>query len=381
MNLIKSIRRFKKSRDSYQPLIEVSISRGDILHNLRQFQAAFAGLKFAPVLKSNAYGHGLVEVANILDNQGLPFFVIDSLFEARVLHRAGVGTPLLIIGYATIDNINSQKLQKTAFTITSFEQLKQINDKLNRPAVFHLKIDTGMRRQGLLPGELPKAAAIIKNNRLIKLEGLCSHFADADGESDDFSQKQIETWQEAVKTIQALLGQIKYRHLSNSAGADLVNQTDVNVGRLGIGLYGFNLSPRRRLDLRPALEMKSVISSLRPLKPSEPIGYGGSFTALRNMVAATVPVGYTEGLDRRLSSIGALMTSGKPCPILGRVSMNMCSIDVSSVPHPRLEQPVIIISKNPKDPNSLEHMSELCHTIPYELLVHLPTQLKRTVVT
>ncbi len=211
MTFLSALKKLKKSRDPYRPLIEVLIYRDNILHNLRAYQKLCPNVKFAPVLKSNAYGHGLVEVAKILDDynrktltptlsqrergqMSLPFFMVDSLFEARTLRHEGIKTPLLILGYTTAENINHHKLKNTAFAIISLEQLKLIDKNLKRAANFHLKIDTGMRRQGLSPDELPEAIKIIKSNPLIKIEGVCSHLADADNANTDFTKKQIALW-------------------------------------------------------------------------------------------------------------------------------------------------------------------------------------------
>lgn len=378
MSLIQRLKELKKLWDPYRPLIEVLIYQDSLLHNLAQYQNSFPKLQFAPVLKSNAYGHGLLEVARILEPKKLPFFMADSLFEARSLKSQGIKTPLLILGYVTAQNINSQKLNNISFGILSLDQLRLINRNLIKKTSFHLKIDTGMRRQGLLETDLPEAIRLIKSNDKIVLEGLCSHLAEADAASQ-FNQKQISLWNRTVKTFRKEFPKIKYFHLTNSAGADLYADADVNTGRLGLGLYGYNLSPRINLNLKPALEMRSLITTLRQLKKGEAIGYNLTFSAKSDILAATVPVGYTEGLDRRLSGVGALLIEQTRCPILGRVSMNMCSVDVTQIKNPHLEQPVTVISKNPRDPNSVENLARLCNTIPYEILVKIPSYLKRTV--
>ncbi len=364
----------------YETLIEVLVYKDNILHNLRQFQRAYRSVKFAPVIKSNGYGHGLVEIGKILDGQGSPFFMVNSIFEACELRKAKIKTPLLVLGYCTTESINNQKLRNISFGIISLDQLKDINRKIIKPVVFHLKIDTGMRRQGLLPQQLDEAVKIIQKNKFIKVEGMSSHLADADGDTDEFSHKQIALWNSLAKKLPKELPSIKYKHLSNSAGADLNGKIDSNIGRLGISLYGYNFSPRNPLNLKPALEMRSVISSIRKLKKGEKIGYNITFTAPKNMNVATVAGGYHEGLDRRLSSKGFMMVGKTVCPILGRVSMNITSIDISKVSNPRLDMPVTIMSKNPKDPNSVDNIAKLCHTIPYEILVKIPQYLKRVII-
>jgi alanine racemase len=380
MPILNALKKLKKSWDPYQPLIEVRIFRDNILHNLHAFQRAVPRLQFAPVLKSNAYGHGLIEVATILDKEKLPFFMVDSLFEARQLRHEGIKTPVLILGYVTADNVAAARLKDIAFAVISLEQLKIISRTLKRPASFHIKIDTGMRRQGLMPEELDEAITIIKKNKMIALDGICSHLADADGETGDTNLAQIQLWNELVVRLEQELGAIRFQHLTNSAGSDLAPKITANVVRLGIGLYGFNLSPRSALELKPALRMETIISSIRALKPKESVGYNLTFTAPKPMVIATIPVGYTEGLDRRLSNSGAVIVGNVSCPIVGRVSMNMASIDVTKVADARLEQKVTVLSENPNDPNSINSFAKLCQTIPYDLLVHIPAQLKRTVV-
>ncbi len=168
--------------------------------------------------------------------------------------------------------------------------------------------------------------------------------------------------------------------MANTAGAAFAQNIDADVLRLGIGLYGFKFSPHIQIGLKPALGMVSIISSIRTLKPGEGVGYNITFTAGHDMKVATVPVGYTEGFDRRLSGTGSFTVDNIACPILGRVSMNITSIDVSDVPNVHLEQKVNLISPNPTDVNSVENIAKICQTIPYEVLVRIPSYLRRVVI-
>src|SRR3989338_5191951 len=143
--MFKTIIQFiTRPRLKYQPLINVEISRSAILHNFESFRNKYPGLKFAPVLKSNGYGHGLVPVAKILDEQPIVFLIVDSFFEALVLRRAAVRSPILILGYSTAEQIQQKKLKNLSYTIISLEMLEEISRKLTKPVKFHLKIDTGM---------------------------------------------------------------------------------------------------------------------------------------------------------------------------------------------------------------------------------------------
>lgn len=378
MNILKKL---FAPRVEYNPLIEVRVFKDAILHNLNQFQKTYPKIKFAPVLKSNAYGHGLIQVANILDSQNLPFFMVDSFFEALQLKREGIRTKILILGYNRLEQIANNKLKNVSFGVIDFEQLKQITHNLNKPQTFHLKIDTGMHRQGILLEQVTDAIKLIKQNKNFVLEGICTHFAEADGESKEFTEKQIVAWNAVSKNFRSEFSSIAYIHASNTAGSFYTPSLDVNIGRVGIGLFGINQSPFGKLNLKPSLEMISIISSIKHIQAGEKVGYGITFTASQNMVVATVPVGYNEGVDRRLSNTGSFKINAIDCPIVGRVSMNMCSVDVTEISSQlKLEQEVVVISKNPTDQNSVENIAKVCQTIPYEILVHIHAFLKRTVI-
>jgi alanine racemase len=380
-SLIEKIFQYLRSpRVDYQPLIEVRIFRDAILHNLKTFQSAHPRVAFAPVLKSNAYGHGLVEVATILDNKDLPFFMVDSFYEALVLRRAGIKTKILVLGYCRQEQLLKNSLDDISFGIIDLEILKSLSRVLQKPLNIHLKIDTGMHRQGILLSEVSEAINLIKTNNNITLEGICTHFADSDGKDKAFTNEQILTWNNQVKIFKQSFPNIKYTHASNTAGAYYANNIDANVSRLGIGLFGVNTSTFEKLPLLPALEMNSIVSSRKEILEGEKVGYGITFESKSSMVIATVPIGYNEGVDRRLSNKGSYKIKNVYCPLIGRVSMNISTIDVTNVLNVLVEDKVTIISNNREDKNSVENMAKMCDCIPYEILVHIPQHLRRIIV-
>jgi alanine racemase len=285
----------------------------------------------------------------------------------------------LIVGYVSAENISNSKTSNAAFAITSLEQLKKINQSLGKEKKFHLKIDTGMHRQGILPNEIEEAIEIIQNNEFINLEGICSHLADADNNEENFTLMQIEKWQKAVDIIRQNFKTVRFFHLSASAGVKYADKIEGNVARLGLGLYGINPSPFVKLNLKPVLEMQSVVSSVKTIDAGECVGYNATYKADKTMRVATVPVGYFEGIDRRLSNLGFFKIENNFCPIIGRVSMNISSIDITSAPEAKLDSRVVVISHNSQDNNSVENIAKLAHTIPYEILVHIPQHLRRVV--
>ena len=383
MKIFKKLREFKKRFSRHQALVEVLVSKRNLLHNLCEYKRAFPKLQFAPVLKSNAYGHGLLEVAEILDSQNCPFFMVDSIYEALALKQDGIKTKILVAGYTHPENLKNAVTKNVSYTITSLAELQEISKLLKSKKNFHLKIDTGMHRQGILPEEIRNAVEIIKSCKFINLEGLLSHLADADGRDLKFTESQTSEWQRVIKIFQNEFQEIKFFHLANSAGAFFSNGIFANVARLGGGLYGIDAAPNSKhleLDLKPALEIRSCVSSIRSVEANEFIGYNLTYRTLKKMKLATVPLGYFEGVDRRLSNIGKFKINENFCEIAGRVSMNITSIDVTNLPKVQMGDPVTIISRKKDDPNSVENIARQINTDPREILVHIAQHLRRVVV-
>ncbi len=380
MKILNLLRALKRSWSKYRPSVEVLIFADNLIHNLREYQRQYPNLSFAPVLKSNAYGHGLVLVAQILDKENIAFLVVDSLFEAMILRNEDVKSRILVIGYTSAANINNSKLSGVDFAITSLEHLQTIARVITKTKTFHLKIDTGMNRQGILPSQIAGAIKIIQASKYLKLAGVCSHLADADSLDGSFTKLQIKQWQEVVATFKKNFPEIKYYHLSASAGVFYADYLTGSVVRLGIGLYGINASPFVNLDLKPGLRIESIVSSVKTVAAGEGVGYGLTYRTAKPGKIATVPVGYFEGIDRRLSNKGFLKINDYFCPIIGRVSMNITTLDISAVLNISLGDKVVVVSDNQSDKNSVANMAAFAQTIPYEILIHIPPHLRRVVV-
>jgi len=378
MSIFDKLRHFKKTFSLHQPLIEVFVYKENLLHNLREYQSSYPKLQFAPVLKANAYGHGLEQVLDVLKNEDLPFICVDSHFELRTARAHAPNLQFLVIGFSRLESIQKSGFKKTSFTIMSLDQLKQLSAKLSRPRQFHLKLDTGMHRQGILPGQYQEAIKLIQSNPNILLEGLCSHLADPDNQPETL--KQIANWNNAARHFKTTFPEIKYTHLSATGGVSYSNKIDANLVRLGIGFYGNDDYHNGQPNLKPALEMRSLITGTKIINAGEKIGYGLTFTAEKPMNIATVPVGYFEGMDRRLSNQGYFKVNGEFCPLVGRLSMDIATIDITENKNAVFGSEVVVISAQSSDKNSVENISRLCGTIPYDILVHIPQHLRRTVI-
>jgi alanine racemase len=393
--------RLSKRRFPYEPLVTVTISRTRLIHNLHEFMKVAPRGTVAPVLKSNAYGHGLVDVARIIEAERrsdgrakkdhIPFLVVDSFFEAVALRAARVRSPLLIIGYTRPETIARSRLRDVSFTISSIETLRHIAeyqysffDFGGKRISIHLKIDTGMHRQGILPSELHEVSDLLDMNPSIVLKGICSHFSSADDPDPSATESQIHIWNKVAKELHNQYSSLEHIHISNTDGHRYVKECYATVSRLGLGLYGLAdgsvFSPP--LDLKPVMSLETIITGTKKLQRDDTVGYGNTFKAEKEMTIATLPLGYYEGVDRRLSNKGIVLVGPErvPCKIIGRVSMNITVIDVTDIPPVQAGTTVTVISNQPHDPNSVVHMAEMAGTIPYEIAVHVSGLLKKEVI-
>lgn len=373
-----------RRRFPYEPLIVVEISRSRLLHNLSEFKKLAPNGSIAPVLKSNAYGHGLSEVASILEREpSIPFFIVDSYFEAVALRAKGIGKPILIIGYTRPETVKESRIKNVAFTITSLETLEALGGA-SRAIRIHLKIDTGMHRQGILPEEAEKAISLIRDNASLALEGICTHLNDADNVDHSYTHEQIALWNGLAEKFRSGFPALKYVHASATDGHRFTETIDASVSRLGIGLYGLSENEEllQRLDLQPVMKVKTIVTGIKRLKRGETVGYGNTFIAPNDMTIATIPFGYFEGLDRRLSNKGSVEVGRDRalCPIVGRVSMNIATIDISNASDAKIGDEVVVIGDDPERPNSFAEMARLCGTITYEGAARIPGHLKRAIV-
>jgi alanine racemase len=388
---MKWLKNLLKKRFLYKPLINIYIDKSAILHNIERFLSISPKNSIIPVLKSNAYGHGLIEVAKIITDyrknkpNTIPRLAIDSYFEAIALRSSGIKTPLLIVGYTRPEDIIRSKLDNIDYTITSLEQLKKLislprhykRKKIN----LQIKLDTGMHRQGITESQIGEVINILKNNPWINLVGIFSHLCDADNTDKSFTNKQVEIWHKCLNIFKKHFPNIKYWHISATDGHALDKKIESNISRVGIGLYGLsaNANIHNSLNLRPTLEMKTIITGIKNIKAGEGLGYSQTFIAKNDMRIATIPVGYFEGLDTRLSNKGVVLVKKIECPIIGRVSMNITIIDVSNIKDIELEQEVVVISSKYEHDNSINNIAKMIGSISYEVAVKIPQHLRRVI--
>ncbi len=385
LNILKFIKK------DYQTLNKIEVSKSNLIHNYKYLSSLNQKIKIAPVIKSNGYGHGIVNVAKILDWQKPPFFCVDSLYEAYELLKVNITTPILIMGYTDPENF---KVKKLPFSFALFDlETAQVLNEYQKGCKVHIFVDSGMNREGIPLSELPKFLHEIKKLSNIKIEGLMSHLASSDNIKDPLNVLQIKNFKKALEICETNGIKLKWIHIQNSDGLELnLKGCNLNMARVGLALYGISTNPKlsktRTLRtqmgtfraLKPVLTLNTKIIQIKKLNKGDRVGYNGTFVAKRPTTLGVLPIGYYDGVDRRLSNKGWVIVDGQPCKIVGRVSMNITTVNISNVPNPKIGDEVFVYSNSRSDKNSIENAAKICRTIPYDILVHLATSTKRIIV-
>lgn len=373
---------FNRLKKAYFPLNIVELDKKRLIQNYHLLSNLHQNLKIAPVLKSNAYGHGLKEIGKIVDSLNPPFICVDSLYEAYILEKEKIKSGILIMGYIDPKSLERKKLP-FSYAVFDINQIAAIN-KFQKGAKIHLFIDTGMHREGIPLKELDSFLKEISIYKNIEIEGVMSHFAATSYPLQDLWEAQIKNFKKGLDIIQKNGIYPKWVHLGSSGAAmnqKLRNKIAEcsNVIRTGRALYGIRVGDKSTQVL-PILSLKSKIYQIKTLQKGDRVGYEGTFTAKKMMTIATLPLGYFDGVDRRLSNQGIVLIDGMECPIIGRISMNITTIDISQVKNPKVGMEVLVISPNPENPNSIENFATIAQTIPHDLLVHLAGSTRREII-
>ncbi|MBP9747724.1 alanine racemase [Patescibacteria group bacterium] len=372
----------------------IELSGEALRSNLRQASFAAHGAMIAPVVKANAYGHGLQEVCRALDGQTFPFLCVDSVEEVACIRAVFPQTPIVILGYVPRHQLATAVRYGAAFVVSKVDQLEGLRDLLmSRPAMIHIEIETGLHRQGADVAEQERLLEWLRAHpgRAV-VEGLCTHLADAENvTSDIFVKEQVEVFREAVFRF-AKEGIVPtYRHVACSAALWLHPGALFDVVRLGISLYGHWSSAElgqclrdqgRDIPLQPVLSWKTLLAEIKQVPKGGTVGYGRTYAVDRPMRLGILPVGYADGFDRRLSGLGAVSIRGKRVPVVGRVCMNMCMVDLTGVPDASLEDEVVIFGGETLDGYTPEAWEQQDPTLfPYEVLARLRGDIPRVLVS
>lgn len=342
------------------------------------------------IVKSNAYGHGLIDFSRVVENLGVDWIGVDSIVEAESLREAGVKKPILVLGYTLQNRIENAIKNNISLTIADFPTLKNLKtaikngDKLK----IHLKIDTGMHRQGFFVSEIPAVIQILKSETLpVILEGVYTHFSSAKNPAfPSATFRQIEEFKKAVNLLESAGFNAPIKHAAATSGTIIFPESHFDLVRVGIGLYGLWPSKetaeafKRKIKLEPVLSWKTIVGQIKNLPEGSGVGYDLAETLNRPSKIAILPIGYWHGFPRTLSSIGRVLINGNEAKVVGRVSMDMVSVDVTDVKNIKVGDEAILIGKSGKSKISVDDMAHLNDTINYEIATRLNPLIKRIVI-
>jgi alanine racemase len=380
--IIDNLKTYKKPK--YQTLNIIEIQKTHLLHNLKILEQERPNSQIIPVLKANAYGHGLKQVCQILKSR-VKTVAVDSFPEAQIAYKYFKGQ-VLIMGEMSLEAYKYTKLNKTEFYIYNSKTLRYIATKFAKKAKIHLFINTGMNREGIK--DLSKF--ITENSfylKKVQVKGLASHLASAETLSK-FNDIQEENFAKALELMQKNGYKDLKTHLGNSAGVFTL-KGKYSAYRAGIGFYGYNIiDPQHEKykiakNLKPALKVYSQIISMQKIKSQEIVSYNENFTTQKNTTIAVVPFGYSEGLPRHLSNQGKLKVITKDksffAAISGNICMNLTCIDLGNN-KAQIGDKVQIVSIIPAEENSFANISNLADTIVYEPLIRLASNIRRKII-
>ena len=349
--------------------------------NYRYFRSLLEpSTKLLVLVKANAYGHGAVEFAAMMQGCGADYLAVALPVEGIELRKAGISLPILVLTAGTdfFEEIIDNNLEPG---IPNLYTLKALCEVLDRRCIndfpVHIKLDTGMHRLGFMQSELPELVDFLKDCPYVKVKSVYSHLAASeDPSADDFTLGQIRMFKAGADMLSDSLGYRPMYHILNSAGIERFPEYQFDMVRLGIGIYGISALPEVRLA--PVASLKVKVLQVKELKPEDgAIGYGrhGSI-APGGTVIATVPVGYADGIDRHLGCGRASFSlNGRRVPTIGNICMDMCMLDVTGVPV-KAGDTVTVFGEDP----TVSELAGILGTIPYEILTSVPRRIERVVI-
>jgi len=358
----------------------IDIDRAALAHNVLTFRCLLPpNCGLMAICKSNAYGHGLYDLAPALQDMGVDWFGVDSIVEAATLREKGIRRPILVLGYTLPSRFAEAAKHSVSLTVSNLENLRALAAMSSaRRFKVHLKLDTGMHRQGFLPSQWEAMLGLLrKSRRRLEVEGIFTHFAAAkDPSHREYTEQQIGEFERAVARLRDA-GWSPIRHANATAGVLNYPQAAYDLARVGIGLMGYwpSAATKRTWDtkivLKPALSWRTIISEVKTLRKGMGVGYDLTETLKRRGPIGICPIGYWHGFPRSLSRVGEVLVRSRRAKVLGSVSMDMIIIDLSEVDGARVGDLVTVIGRDGRDEITAYEVAGRAGVSHYELLTRL----------
>jgi len=380
---------------SMEHLSWIEIDRTAILHNVTNLsRLAGDGVSVAAAVKANGYGHGLAQMVEILKDTEVDYLALHSTAEAETARAAGWDRRIMLVGGVApeeIDAVFRLDLEPTVFEPSCIDLLGEFCRTAKLAARVHLKIETGTHRQGLVESELPGVAGTLKKYPEIAVTGISTHFANIEDTTDhSYAMHQLAEFKRLTDVCRDAGIEPRTRHTACSAAVLLFQDTYFDLVRPGISLYGYwpsretyvsyRLGGGENSILRPALSFYSRITQIKTVPADSFIGYGCTYRTSSRSKIAILPVGYSDGIDRRLSNLGYVLIKGRRAPIRGRVCMNLIMIDITDIAGVELYDRATIIGRDGDEQITADTHAGWCQTINYEILSRLTPAVPRVII-
>ncbi|HEV1998528.1 MAG TPA: alanine racemase [Candidatus Dormibacteraeota bacterium] len=356
-----------------------------LAHNVGLLRARLRpGTRLLAVVKANAYGHGAVPVARAAVRAGADWLSVATLAEAAELRQAGVEAPILLMGPVPAGaeaEALALDLRLCVYEPAGLARLIGVAAGSGLHARLHLKVDTGMARLGCSPGEAMILARRIQEAPGLELEGLWTHFAEADDPASTRTQEQLQAFLAVVSDLASAAISPPILHAANSPAALQFPGTHLVLVRCGLPVYGYSPTavPTDNLPLRPVLSWKARVVAVHGLDAGDRVGYGGAYVAPRPVRTATVSTGYADGYPRALSGSGELLVNGRRVPVIGRVSMDFITVDASAIPDVAVGDEAVIIGEQGEQRITADDLAQSLDTISWEVLARIGPRVERVV--
>ncbi len=360
-----------------------------IAYNMEQMKRNLeAGTKIMAVIKADGYGHGAVQIAQMLEQMDYIWgFAVATLDEAVVLRTEGIQKPILVLGCVFPDQymeMLKHDIRMNVYTEEMAESISQMAAREGMTAHMHIKLDTGMSRLGFDVNESSiDAIQRIHALKNVSMEGIFTHFAKADEVDKTFTHKQIQAFRWMVQRLKERGVVFAYEHCANSAAIIDVKEANFDLVRSGISTYGLYPSEdvqKENVRLKPAMTLKSHVAFVKEIEAGTSVSYGGTFVSADKMKIATIPVGYADGYPRNLSNIGYVLIRGKKAPIVGRVCMDQFMVDVTQIEGVSFGDKVTLIGKDGNEWITVEDLAALSGRFNYEFVCDLGKRIPRVYV-
>lgn len=370
---------------SLRPRVIAEVNTAAIRHNYREIRKIVPkDTDIMAIIKADGYGHGAIEVANILQKEGANRFAVAIAKEGEELRESGITSPILILGYTPAADIEVLIKNDLTQTVCSYEMAEYISyeaSKLGKTVNIHIKVDTGMGRIGFLSQpqsvEEIKKIAELPN---INMEGIFTHFSTSDEEDTTYTKDQWSIFLGFLHELSEVGIEIPLIHAANSAATLVHDYTHLNVIRPGIILYGYYPSKYlngKRINLLPAMTLKTQVVHVKELPEGHFIGYSRKYQTTHTTKIATIPIGYADGYSRRLSNKGRVLIRGKYAPVVGNICMDQFMVDVSEISNVSIGDEVVVFGTQGENSIPVEELAELMDTINYEVMCMIGKRVPR----